>query len=216
MYVPPAFRQDAPADLHATIRAYPFATLVSVVDGAPSATHVPLLLDAERGPHGTLVGHVARANPHAGLFDGRSRALAIFHGPHAYVSPRWYAGGPNVPTWNYVVVHASGVLRPIEEPERVRGLLARTAAVFEAGAEAPWSPEREPVEYVERLARAIVAFELPIDELVGKRKLSQNKRASDRTGVVAGLTALDEPDGVAIAQLMAALDVPSGAAEPAA
>ncbi len=215
MYLPPAFRSDDPAELHATIRAHPFATLVSVVDGAPSATHVPLLLDAERGPRGTLVGHVARANPHAGAFDGRSRALAIFHGPHAYVSPRWYAGGPNVPTWNYVVVHARGVLRPIDEPERVRALLARTAAVFEAGADPPWSPEREPLDYLERLARAIVAFELEVEELVGKRKLSQNKRAADRAGVVAGLTALNEPGGVAVARLMAPLDAPGGAAESA-
>jgi len=111
----------------------------SETDVAPFATHVPLLLDAERGPSGTLVGHMARANPHWQAFDGHSPALAIFHDPHAYVSPRWFAAAPNVPSWNYEVVHASGAPQVFEEPARVRALLERSAAVFEAGAEKPWT-----------------------------------------------------------------------------
>ena len=135
------------------MRAHPFATLVSVADGAPFATHVPLLLDAERGPLGTLVGHVAAPNPHSAAFDERAQALAIFHGPHAYVSPRWYASGPNVPTWNYVAVHAIGRPRGIDDPARVRALLARTAAVFEAGAKEPWTPRRRAREVRRGAAR---------------------------------------------------------------
>jgi transcriptional regulator len=205
MYVPKHFAETDVAKLHALVRAHSFATLVSTVDGALFATHVPLLLDADRGPLGTLVGHVARANPHARAFDGATPSLAIFGGPHAYVSPRWFAGGPNVPTWNYVAVHAAGALHELADPERVRALLARTAAQYEAGAESPWRFEAVPDDYGARMMRGIVAFELPIERLEGKRKLSQNKSPADRAGVVAALRAQGDPDGAAIARAMEAL-----------
>ncbi|RIL06693.1 MAG: FMN-binding negative transcriptional regulator [Proteobacteria bacterium] len=204
MYVPPHFAETDVASLHARMRAHSFATLVSWLDGAPFATHVPLLLDAERGPLGTLVGHVARANPHARAFDGAAPSLAIFAGPHAYVSPRWYATSPNVPTWNYVAVHATGRVRAVEDAARVRALLARSAALYEAGADAPWSPDAAPA-YVEKLLRGIAAFELPIERLEGKRKLSQNKKPSDRAGVVAALRAQGDEASAAIAAEMEAL-----------
>lgn len=205
MYVPKHFAESDVAKLHALMRAHAFATLVSWQDGAPFATHVPLLLDAERGPLGTLVGHMARANPHWQSFDARAPALAIFQGPHAYVSPRWCASAANVPSWNYEVVHAGGVPRVQEDHAVVRALLERSAAVFEAGAKEPWSLASVTEKYVAGLQRGIVAFEIPIERLEGKRKLSQNKPAADRAGIAAGLRAEGRAGDVAIAAAMEAL-----------
>ncbi len=205
MYVPTHFAETDVARLHALVRAHAFATLVSAVDGAPFATHVPLLLDAERGALGTLVGHMARANPHWQAFDGGSPTLAIFHGPHAYVSPRWFASTLNVPSWNYEVVHASGAPRLLEDPAVVRGLLERSAATFEAGAATPWTLASVTENYVAGLQRGIVAFEIPIVRLEGKRKLSQNKSADDRAGIAAGMRAEGLADEIAIASSMESL-----------
>jgi transcriptional regulator len=188
--------------VRALVRAHAFATLVAVLDGEPFATHVPLLLDEARGPLGTLSGHVARTNPHWRAFDGRTPALAIFHGPHAYVSPRWYRGPDQVPTWNYEVVHAIGAPRVVEDPAAVRALLARMAEQYEAGSPEPWNPADLPERVADGLQRAIVAFELPIERLEGKRKLSQNKAPADRAGVVAGLLAAGDPASLAVAAAM--------------
>jgi len=205
MYVPKPFAETDVARLHALVRAHPFATLVSSAAGELFASHVPLLLDATDGGLGTLHGHVARANPHAAALADGVPSLAIFHGAHAYVSPRWYAGAPNVPTWNYVAVHASGTARALTDPVAVRGLLARTAAAFEAGAGAPWTLEQVPAPWADGLQRAIVAFALPIERLEGKRKLSQNKSAADRAGVVAALRASGLPGDAEVAAAMEAL-----------
>jgi transcriptional regulator len=202
MYVPKHFAETDAARLHALMRVHAFATLVSVIDGAPFATHVPLLLDPARGSLGTLVGHMARANPHWQRFDGRTPALAIFHGPHAYVSPRWFASTPNVPSWNYEVVHASGAPRVLEDPAVVRALLERSAAVFEAGAKEPWTLASVTENYVAGLQRGVVAFEIPIERLEGKWKLSQNKPVRDRAGIAAGLRAEGRTDEIAIAAAM--------------
>ncbi len=204
MYVPRHFAETDRGELHAHIRAYGFATLVSVRDGAPFATHVPLLLDPSRAPLGTLVGHVARANPHVDSFDGRTPALAIFHGPHAYVSPRWYTSDAAVPTWNYTAVHAAGTPRVLKDPGAVRALLEQMAETYEAPAAEPWSLDRLSLRVADGLQRAIVAFELPIDRLEGKRKLSQNKPAADRAGVIDGLRAEGDAASVAIADAMSA------------
>jgi transcriptional regulator len=205
MYVPRPFAETDVGRLHALVRAHPFATLVSVVDGVPFATHLPLLLDESRGALGTLEGHVAGPNPHAEEFDGEKPALAVFHGPHAYVSPRWYAASPNVPTWNYVVVHAVGRPRHLSDRARVRELLARTSARFEARAEQPWSLEQVPEGWAGGMARSIVAFEFEIEQLQGKCKLSQNKSAADRAGVVAALRAAGDAESLAVAAHMEAL-----------
>jgi len=205
MYVPKHFAETDVARLHALMRVDAFSTLVSVIDGAPFATHVPLLLDPERGSLGTLVGQMARANPHWQAFDGLSPALAIFHGPHAYVSPRWFASTPNVPSWNYEVVHASGLPRVLDDPAVVRALLQRSAAVFEAGAATPWTLASVTENYVAGLERGIVAFEISIERLEGKWKLSQNKPVPDRAGIAAGLRAEGRRDEIAIAAAMESL-----------
>jgi transcriptional regulator len=205
MYVPKSFEVPDDAWCHALIARESFALLVSTgADGAPFATHVPLLVDADRGPHGTLVGHVARANPHAGLLAAGAPTLAVFQGPHAYVSPGWYRVHPSVPTWNYVAVHAYGRPAVIEAPDRVKALLARLVAVYEGGRAAPWRFESLAADYVDGMIRGIVAFDLPIERLEGKAKLSQNRGAEDRVGAIQGLEATGEPLDTATAALMRA------------
>jgi transcriptional regulator len=212
VYVPEAFAESDREALHALMRAHAFALLVTGGDGGPVATHLPLHLDASRGPHGTLVGHLARANPQWGAFDGRTPALVVFFGPHAYVSPRWYAAARNVPTWNYVTVHATGAPRVIEDEARVReslrNLMQENEAHLDGEAAAlgagPRGFDAIPADYVGALLRGIVAFELPIETLAGKRKLSQNKGAADRAGVVAGLRATGGGEALAIAALVEA------------
>ena len=207
MYVPKSFEAPDDAWCHALIARESFALLVSTGDdGAPFATHVPLLLDADRGTHGTLVGHVARANPHARLLGAGAATLAVFQGPHAYVSPGWYRVHPSVPTWNYVAVHAYGRPVVIEAADRVRALLARLVGTYEAARSAPWRFESLAADYVDGMLRGIVAFELPIERLEGKAKLSQNRGAEDRAGAIQGLEATGDPLARATAELMRAAD----------
>jgi transcriptional regulator len=200
MYIPAAFRESHPKALHELIRAYSFGTLVSVVDGELFATHMPFLLDAERGPHGTLVGHLARPNPHWHSFG--ASALAIFQGPHAYVSPSWYVTDQAVPTWNYTAVHAYGVPSLVETPGRVREILSATVATFDTA----WTLDGLSEDYIANMARGIVAFEMPVARLEGKRKLSQNRPPADVDGAIAGLRATAEPLGLAVAELMQATE----------
>jgi transcriptional regulator len=211
MYLPAAFRDDSLPSLHAFIRAHGFATLISRLNGELIATHVPLLLDAERGERGTLIGHVARANPHWQAFAGSNSSedapvleetLAIFHGPHTYISPRWYAAPVAVPTWNYTAVHAYGQPRIITSQEAMVELLARTVHQYESEAAEPWDMARLPEGYVQSLLGGIVGFELPIARLEGKRKLSQNRSEADRQGVVTALEASGYPHDAEVAALM--------------
>jgi len=177
MYVPDYFREDRTEVLHQVVRQIGFATLVT-----PNldANHLPMLLEDS-----VLRGHVARANPVWKQGDGP--ALAIFLGPHAYVSPNWYpskpATGKAVPTWNYITVHARGTIRWIQDGEWLRANVTALSQVHEAGQPAPWQVRDAPASYVESLLRAIVGFELTIESLQGKYKLSQNRDAADRAGV---------------------------------
>jgi transcriptional regulator len=204
MYIPAAFRETHLEVLHALIREHSFATLVSHVDGELFATHLPLLLDATRGPSGTLRGHMARANPHWRSFDRAEQALVIFQGPHAYISPSWYLAEQAVPTWNYSAVHAYGTPTLVEDTGDVRALLDDTVGTFEAALPKPWSTARVGDAYITKMAQGIVAFELPISRLEGKRKLSQN-RPSDLESAAAGLRAHGDPTGQIVAEQM--LDV---------
>jgi transcriptional regulator len=207
MYIPAAFRESRLEVLHALIREHSFATLVSQLeDGELFATHMPFLLEASRGESGTLLGHMARANPHWRAFSsGGRQALVIFEGPHAYISPNWYTSGQAVPTWNYSAVHAYGRPRLTEDPQRVRELLESTVQTFESGLPEQWTTGRVSEEYIAGLARGIVAFEVPIDRLEGKRKLGQNRPLADAEGAAAGLHAHGDALGQAVAEQM--LDV---------
>lgn len=212
MYLPPSFEVADQARIHAVIRENGFATLVASADGKPFVSHVPLLLDAARGPQGTLRGHVARANPHADLLIAGAPMLAIFQGPHGYVSPTWYRDRTrNVPTWNYVAVHAQGIPRIVDQPEAVDGLLDGLAAAYEGG-DKPWRIGELAEGQRAAMRKAIVCFDLPIDRLEAKFKLSQNKPEPDRLGVIAVLRQAGDPDSLALATAMTASAVTDGAA----
>jgi transcriptional regulator len=204
MYVPEAFRIADREVIERFIASHGFATLVSQHGEGPFATHVPLLLDRD-GDRDVLLGHVARANPHWRSFDGESEALAIFHGPHAYVSPSWYATSPAVPTWNYAVVHVYGRPRVIDDGSHVRALLERLVARYESTRAQPWSASELPPEYMERLTKAIVAFEMPVDRIEAKFKLGQNRSRQDVEGVIDALTDEGGANGRALAELMRAV-----------
>jgi transcriptional regulator len=210
VYVGSSFAERDTAELHAWIRAWSFATLVTSAGGEPEATHLPLILDTERGGRGVLFGHVARANPVWKRFDGRAPALAVFHGPHAYVSAGWYPSTRQVPTWNYLAVHATGVPHVIEDAAKVFELLRELMRVNERalppGARAVGAGPREladiPFAHLDRLSRGIVAFALPIEKLEGKKKLSQNKKPAEQRAVIEGLRAAGDPHSLAIAERM--------------
>jgi transcriptional regulator len=204
MYIPAHFEASDVAWCHALIRREPFALLIGVDHaGAPFATHLPVLLDESPAPRGTLLGHVARPNLQWELFAPDRPVLVVFPGAHAYVSPSWYGKHPSVPTWNYVAVHAYGVPRLIEDPGRVRAVLDRLVRTFEDGRPTPWRMDGLPDSYVEGMMRGIVAFEIPIDRLEGKAKLSQNRPPADRARVRAALGAEADPLARAVAALMA-------------
>ena len=189
MYLPPAFRQDDVAVLHETVRRIRFGALVTVgADGVPDASHVPMLIDPEPAPYGTLVGHLARGNP---MIRAQGAALAIFGGPNAYVTPSWYAAkrehGKVVPTWNYVAVHATGPIEMIDDAEVLRGIVTRLTQTHEAGRPAPWAVSDAPPDFLRGQLKGIVGFRLRIERLEGKWKMSQNRAAADRDGVIDGL-----------------------------
>jgi len=196
LYTPAHF---APRDAAAVTRLladHPFATLVTPGSPEPFVSHLPLLLIEGDAPHGVLIGHFARANPHWRQAQG-VESIAIFHGPHAYVSPSWYAQPQRmVPTWNYAAAHAHGTLEISEDPAATRGVLDALIARFEGGRANPWQ-FRMPDRDRDAMVAAIVAFRMPITRLTGKFKLSQNRSAEDRERVAAALK--DEGYGEATA-----------------
>src|SRR5205823_4682909 len=200
MYIPAHFAQPDLAALHDAIERYSFATLVSSAGGELTAGHLPLLLDRTGGESRTLLGHMARANTQWREAAGQ-QVLAIFAGPHAYISPTWYESSQVVPTWNYVAVHAYGRLEFIEGRAEVESLLARMVAVYEASQPQPCRLN-EPAEFVERMLRQIVAFRIPITRLEGIWKLNQNRPAEQRQRVMNVLSQRHDENSQAIADLM--------------
>jgi transcriptional regulator len=207
MYNPPAFREDRPEILHALIRQARLALLVSNGSGGvPDITHLPLTLDAAAG---TLIGHVARTNPHWRALREAGRAIAVFRGAEAYVSPNWYPSKAEhhrvVPTWNYEAVHAEGPIEIIEDADRLHGIVTALTSEKEAAQPRPWAVADAPAEFVAGQLKGIVGLVLRIETLIGKRKLSQNRAAQDRDGAVAGLAASDDPRDQATAAAMRAM-----------
>jgi transcriptional regulator len=204
MYVPPSNAEDRPEVMHDFIEAHPLGALVTSSAHGLFATHLPLVLNRAEGSHGTLEGHVARANPHHRQAAGE--ALVIFQGPDAYVSPAWYAAkaehGRVVPTWNYVAVHAYGTLRFTDDPAFLRRHLEALTARHEAGRPEPWAVGDAPAEYVEGLQRAIVGVRIEITRLEGKWKMSQNRPAADIDGVVAALAGSPAAADRAVAEIV--------------
>lgn len=203
MYVPASFHETDQAKLHDFMEQHAFATLVSPAAGGPVASHLPLLVDRHVGAHGQLIGHFARANSHWELAP-KQQTLVIFHGPHAYVSPGWMESRNVVPTWNYVAVHAYGVLRLIEDRRRLREIVQRTVEKYESPRNQPWSIDSPEPEFIDKLLGGIVGFEIEIQRLEGKWKLNQNHPAERRQKIIHGLRATGRHDEQQIADLMQA------------
>ena len=209
MYMPAHFEETRVDVMHGLVRAHPLATwVVQSADGLV-VNHIPFLVDAARGAHGTLVGHVARANP---VWHQLGSSVAVFQGPQAYVSPSWYpskhAHGKAVPTWNYAVVHAHGTPRAIESRDERRQIVTRLTRAHEDGQAAPWQVSDAPPDFIDQVLKAIVGIEIPIERLVGKWKVSQNRPLADRLGTAAGLRQHGDAQSLAMAELVS----PSGSA----
>ncbi len=200
MYTPSAFAETDQRKLHDFIESHSFGLLVSAADGTPVATHLPLLLERDAGPHGCLIGHVARANPQWRGLDGR-QVLVVFSGPHAYVSPSWYESENVVPTWNYVAVHACGTARVVEDPEALTRILAAMVAHYERSLPMPWSFDAASA-FLQKQVRAVVGLRIEIAHLEGKWKLNQNHPQERRDRVMRVLEQAHDQDANEIAQLM--------------
>jgi transcriptional regulator len=211
MYLPAHFKEDRTPVLHELIRVHPFATLVTLDATGLVANHLPMEIDATAGPLGTLRGHVARGNPIWKSPRLDVEALAVFHGPQHYITPTYYATKPAtgkvVPTWNYATVHAYGTLRVIDDAAWLRSFVEQLTDRHEAEharatGDAPWHVGDAPESFLEKQLAAIVGLELPIARIEGKWKVSQNRPAEDRAGVVAGLGRSDDAAARAMAELV--------------
>jgi len=205
-YIPRHFRHDDREDLEAFVAAHAFGNLVSATPDGIAVSHLPFL--PSKGADGVLrlAGHMARANDHWRTLEQAGEALVIFEGPHAYVSPTWYANHPAVPTWNYAVVHARGRAR-LTPPEALPPLIDALAKMYEEGRPRPWRMAEQPPEFTARMFPVLVGFEIEVARLEGKFKLSQNRRPEDIAGVAAALDAEGQGE---LAALMRAHAVPPG------
>lgn len=196
MYIPAAFQVDDPEKIAQFMTEHSFAAVITQHAGSPFASHVPLLFNREQGEHGTLVGHLARPNPQwqdvANAADGIP-ALAIFSGPHTYISPTWYGEPNTVPTWNYIAVHATGKLKLIEDDDRLLKLLTSTVDFYESPQPQPWKIEDQDPIFIAKLLGGIVGFEIVIEKLEGKWKLNQNQSVVRRERVIATLEKSSRP-----------------------
>jgi len=210
MYLPPHFEETRTEVLHQLIRERP---LVTLGDDGLSANHIPFELDSAPAPFGTLRGHVARANPVWRNYSQYTESLIIFHGPQVYISPSWYEtkkqSGEVVPTYNYAVVHAYGSLRIIDDRAWLRGLVTRLTDRFESTSVAPWRVSDAPQEFIDNQLGAIVGIEIVLSKLTGKWKVSQNRPAQDRAGVVDALSVSSDADSLAMARLVKERSSPS-------
>jgi transcriptional regulator len=196
MYVPAHFAENRIPILHDAIRASGLATLVTLTGDGLIASHVPLLLEPEPAPYGTLIGHLARPNPQGKGAIGE--ALAIFQGTEGYITPSYYETkretGKVVPTWNYITIHAYGTLRFFNDRGRLLDIVTDLTKRHESDRAAPWAVSDAPADFVQGMLNGIVGFELAITRLQGKWKMSQNRPQSDQAGVIAGLHEDGRPD----------------------
>lgn len=206
MYVPKHHAETDISVLHSLVKSHPLAVWVTQGDGELIANQIPFLIDTKRGDLGTLIAHVAKANRVWRSFSSTINSVVVFQGVETYITPSWYpskhAHGKAVPTWNYVVVHAHGLPRVIKNREWLRHHLNQLTDVHEAEQALPWKVSDAPPEFTDRLLQEIVGIEIPIEKLVGKWKVSQNRTESDRLGVVAGLLARGDPLSEEMASLV--------------
>jgi transcriptional regulator len=205
MYIPRANQEDRISVLHKLIEDQPFASLITVGSSGLFASHIPMVLE-QNGAKGRLKGHISRANTQWRDYTPSVEALAIFSGPQHYITPSWYPEkqetGKVVPTWNYVVVHAYGYLKVIEDGEWLMAHLENLTKTHEAGFAVPWKVEDAPADYIASMAKGIVGLEIAIERLEGKWKVSQNRSERDRGGVARGLAELNTTESLAMAALV--------------
>jgi transcriptional regulator len=202
MYLPAMFAETDREKLFDFIERYSFGILVSQVDGSPFATHMPFLVERETGAHGTLVGHVARANPHWQSAAGQT-GLAIFAGPHVYVSPTWYQSENVVPTWNYTAVHVYGQMRIVEDEAGLSAIVGAMVRFYEQSMPTPWTFD-DRTTYMQRMLAQIVGIRIEIERIEGKFKLNQNRTVEQRERVVAELERREDENSADVAALMRA------------
>ncbi len=212
MYLPSHFAETRPEVLHAALRDHPLGLLITQdAEHALDVNPIPFLLDPAHGPHGTLRGHVARANPVWREARVEAETVVVFQGPQAYVSPGWYATkaetGKVVPTWNYVTVVARGALRVIDDRDWLRGLVGELTERHEAAQANPWQVSDAPPDYIDAMLKAIVGIEIELVALQGKWKVSQNRPAKDREGVAEALRDGTDTHGPAMAALVRPTDL---------
>ncbi|CRM73209.1 Protease synthase and sporulation protein PAI 2 [Pseudomonas sp. 24 E 13] len=212
MYTPRAFAIDDLPQLQQLIQHTRLAQLVTVGENGLQASHLPLLLNPDEGPNGTLYGHLAKANPQWRELQNGHEALVIFAGADAYVSPAFYPAkaehGKVVPTWNYMAVHAYGKAQVFNDAERLLKVVSALTERHESGRAQPWAVSDAPADYIDGMLKAIVGFALPIERVIGKRKLSQNRSAADVAGVREGLAASTDVRDQALARF-----IPQGVAQ---
>lgn len=203
MYMPSHFEESRTDVVHQLIRQHGFGTLVTLGADGLDANHIPFEIDPQPGPFGTLRAHVARSNPVWREFSKETDALVIFQGAQSYITPSWYdtkqENGKVVPTYNYMVVHAYGEMKIIEDGAWLRALVERLTNRYEASRSAPWKVDDAPADYIEKMLSAIVGIEIPVNKLIGKWKVSQNRPTADRAGVVAGLQQIGDENASAMA-----------------
>lgn len=201
MYVPSSFAETDINVLQDFIEQNSFATLVTLREDVPFASHIPILLDRNQGEYGQLVGHFAKANPQSGT-AALEKVLTIFHGPHAYISPSWYETGDLVPTWNYQAVHVYGRYSAIDDPEQLKDVLNQYVNFYEAGQPTPWAMQTVDPEFFDQLLKSIVGFTIDIERIEGKFKLSQNHPVDRQKKVIDALQQQRTENSQAIARQM--------------
>ena len=202
MYRPPHFDMPDLKEMVAFTHAFSFATLVSHGPNGMIATHLPLLL-RQSGDDLSIIGHVAKANPHLRLLDGETSALAVFQGHHGYISPRYYVSEKMVPTWNYTAVHITGAPQAISDADETMEILKTLTDFYEATATEPWRVNRLPEDFQAAQRKGLVAFRMAVAKIEGKKKLSQNRARQDVEGAIQGLRDTGTPGDAALADDMA-------------
>ncbi|MBX9901876.1 MAG: FMN-binding negative transcriptional regulator [Burkholderiaceae bacterium] len=206
MYLPSHHEEKDLRVLHALIQTHPLGAWVTLDDDGFTANHIPFILDASRGQHGTLRAHVARANPVWQTINVAAASLVIFQGSQTYITPNWYPtkqlNGKVVPTWNYTVVHAHGKAKIIHDREWLLQTITDLTKQHESGRPAPWKVSDAPAEFIDRLVSAIVGIEIPITHIVGKWKVSQDEAMADRLGTAEALAKLGDANSLAMSGLV--------------
>jgi transcriptional regulator len=206
MYIPRHNEEKRVPVMHALMVSQPLGTLVTLGASGLFASHIPMILENDGSQFGVLKGHISRANTQWRDFVPTVDALAIFAGHQHYITPNWYPGtkehGKEVPTWNYVVVHAYGPLRVIQDEHWLLTNVTKLTDIHEAGSPVPWKVSDAPQDFIKSQLKGIIGLELPIQRLEGKWKVSQNRTESERKGVIEGLTKLNTPESLAMKALV--------------